>query len=251
MAKGLMMNIWVPSPIVKEVDMDKDKYRWVDYTNAFRKCIRDFCDCSSYNPQDFRVQLRVKEHNFKWTKESVAAVDWSKKSTVETLEASAEHWQERIDNFDVKGERWWDAGYCAACKRVGYRCGNCPLYSDHCCGCNHSAFESNPTIPNAQAVLDYINKILQQEREKEWAPELGEEVEAHDPPDSEWEGRQGTIIAFGVNNNGLLFNPCWTDGKSGWEGTHIIEGYPCVPGYPKSHMGFALSHLRPVRKCKK
>ena len=88
-------------------------------------------------------------------------------------------------------------------------------------------------------------------KEKEWKPELGEEVEAHDPPDSEWEGRQGTIIAFGVNNNGLLFNPCWTDGKSGWEGTHIIEGYPCVPGYPKSHMGFALSHLRPVRKCKK
>jgi len=205
----------------------------------------------------FRILRRVEEPVFKWTKESVAAIDWSSKSTVETLEASAEHWRERIEHFDVSGEEWWGSYYCPACKkwRISSACPDCPLD----CGKAWSSFYDSCTAPNALAVLSHIEQKLEEARQaekcKKWEPKLGDRVR-HSTAG-------GGFVVVGIEdsgefrelgtwkpapivngNNFLLFNPQYTLGNTGEGEIHLTCGGR-VAGYPHAHMWARAFSLTP------
>ena len=195
-----------------------------------------------YLDKPIRILRRVEEPVFKWTKESVAAIDWSSKSTVETLEASAEHWRERIEHFDVSGEEWWGSYYCPACKkwRISSACPDCPLD----CGKAWSSFYDSCTAPNALAVLSHIEQKLEEARQaekcKKWEPKLGDRVR-HSTAG-------GGFVVVGIDdsngNDFLLFNPQYTLGNTGWGEVHFACGGR-VAGYPHAHMWARASSLTP------
>ena len=194
----------------------------------------------------FRILRRVEEPVFRWTKESVAAIDWSSKSTVETLEASAEHWRERIEHFDVSGEEWWMGNYCPACQKYGGElsgCAGCPL-TPHCCGGNFGKFRIDMTKANAQDVLSYIEQKLEEARQaekcKKWEPKLGDRVR-HSTAG-------GGFVVVGIDdsngNDFLLFNPQYTLGNTGEGEIHLTCGGR-VAGYPHAHMWSWAESLTP------
>ena len=183
------------------------------------------------NDFDICIERRVKAPEFKWTPESVAAVDWSQKSDIETLEACVEHYDEQISagNYEEFG-----SGDCPACQKHGAfvsRCsdnGPCPL-QPHCC--DGLWEELNGTKEATLAVRDYIAKKLEELRKPEEATfKVGDRVRHT--------AKGGGFVVVGITDSQtmpfIIFNSSWPDGHDGVPSSTIIAGGP-VSGIKHGH----------------
>lgn len=93
------------------------------------------------------------------------------KSDLAALQCSLRHWQENVWRLEHGLEPLTGTLWCACCLRASYvssiRCpwpgGKfCPLneIAALCCGGRYHKFKSNPTVENAQAVVDYIGRAI-------------------------------------------------------------------------------------------
>ena len=214
----------------------------------------------------FRILKRVEEPVFTWTVKTVAAINWKELSEVKTLEACRERWIEVRDNLPYILSHGNEPGcsfgvsQCPACQK--WYGDDCPLgidsecsADDGCCGGYFALFNRKSTLPNAQAVLAYIEQKLEKAKAQEeldavaafdeaeyaakckkWEPKLGNRVEVtNDPYWKDDEGNSiGTIVALHDNKVGaLLFNSEWTHGIPG-NPEEYSKGCP-VPGHRRQH----------------
>ena len=202
------------------------------------------------NDFDICIERRVKAPEFKWTPESVAAIDWLKKSDIETLEACVEHYDEQIEAGNYGCGKAFSYSNCPACQKwygeMSKSCYICPLMGESetmfscCCG-KWNNWNEESTRKNALAVRDYIAKKLEELR-KPKKPEfkLGDRVR------HKAFGGGFTIVAT-FNGGGLLiFNPTWREGHHG--GGSFVRGSN-VAGYEYSHWIASENHL--THECEK
>ena len=222
---------------------------------------------------------------FKWTQETVGAVDWKSKTTLETLDACVEHWEERIAagrydplGRDRDGEDY--RGVCAACKKWMHLfegCVECPL-APHCC--NGLWQKMDGTRERAMDVLNYIKKV----RSDLWKDTLVNYLEClvdffdddprysalvgklrdkycAPPPPPPWEPKVGDWVeyfGFGYVGHGkvVYISAIHDDGKRDilvadpsrcdWHNGHLGDDYTRL--FPNSCFYFRSDDIRPMEK---
>lgn len=201
--------------------------------------------CLEVHP-DFRIERRVELPEFKWTPETVAAIDWSKKSEIETTRYSFEHWDEQIERAKRTGkfEAEMSGPDCPNCKKhlLDGTCKKCSLHTRHgCCDSHYGKFTNTRTLETAIPVRDFIkSKLDELEKAAKWEPKVGDKVRYRDY------GSGFTVFAFRNRDDWppiIIFNPNWHSGHNGYG----LSNYrtPLVPGYPKSFWWVNISELSP------
>ena len=110
---------------------------------------------------------------YKWTEESIAAVDWTKKSWLECTKASLEKYQERYKS-GVYAYIPYGGEYCPCCIKLEHPvllsdCKPCPLYirGRYCCNELYDRWEKNRTKKNLSALIDFIASKVKELEAKE------------------------------------------------------------------------------------
>ena len=168
---------------------DKDNNRGYVYNRDTGLLYSDW-RCSWIGYDHIRIERHVEvKPEFKWTPETVAAIDWSEKSEIETTECSFEHWDEQIERAKKTGAfpPFDDAlsnGDCPNCKKyrtnklVTDDCRDCILQgisgsSGTCCNGLYAEFANNRNLETATAVRDFIKtKLDELEKAAKWEPKI-------------------------------------------------------------------------------
>jgi len=131
----------------------------------------------------WRFERLVDVPDFKWTVETVGAVDWKDISEIDTVRADWEHWCEQIEHARITGkfEGPLYSRDCPSCRKQlvtpGGGCSKCLLLENNlCCNGLYRKFALDRTIETADPVCDYIKAKLDEleaaAKCAEWEPKV-------------------------------------------------------------------------------